>query len=284
VTVRQPRPALFAGLFDDAALFPPGNAPMPAAVRGHLTHRLSWYADMIGPFVCHAGRLPALDHELTGLHVDPVEVAVTVPDGLYALDDALHTAAVCARIRVVSVEVPLGGNRLGPATRQLAALRSDGITGYLEIPIVQVREQHVHELAAGGVRLKLRTGGTTIEAFHSEDELARPILACAAERLAFKCTAGLHQAVRHRDPATGFEHHGFCNILLAARVAASTGNAAAVRDALAEQDRTELGARIRAFTDQDIAAARALFTSFGTCSIGEPLHELATMGLAPTAL
>lgn len=273
---------LFAGLFDDAALFPPGNAPMPAAVRGHLGHRLSWYADMIGPFVCHAGQLPALAHELAALRSGPIGVAVTVPDGLDAVDEALQTAAGCAQVTVVAVEVPLGGIRLGDAARQLAALRGDGITGYLEIPIGRVREQHVHELAAAGVRLKLRTGGTTIDSFHSEDELARPILACAGERLAFKCTAGLHQAMRHRDPSTGFEHHGFCNILLAARVAAATGNAAAVRDALAEQDPSAVSARIRAFTGGDVTAARALFNSFGTCSIAEPLQDLAEMGLVPT--
>ena len=35
----------------------------------------------------------------------------------------------------------------------------------------------------------------------------------------FKCTAGLHNAVRHRAADTGFEHHGFLNVLLATRQA-----------------------------------------------------------------
>ena len=41
------------------------------------------------------------------------------------------------------------------------------------------------------------------------------ITACAERAVAFKCTAGLHHAVRHDDPATGFRHHGFLNIVVA---------------------------------------------------------------------
>ena len=36
-----------------------------------------------------------------------------------------------------------------------------------------------------------------------------------ARSVPFKCTAGLHQAVRHTGATTGFEHHGYLNILLA---------------------------------------------------------------------
>lgn len=49
-------PPLFARLVDDAALFPPGNAPMPDAVRGYLAARAGERADLVGAFLCPASR------------------------------------------------------------------------------------------------------------------------------------------------------------------------------------------------------------------------------------
>ena len=54
-------PPCSRGLFDDAALFPPGNAAMPDAVAGHAGYRQAWYAGLVGRFVCPAGRLAELD-------------------------------------------------------------------------------------------------------------------------------------------------------------------------------------------------------------------------------
>ena len=55
--------ALFAALLDDAALFPPGDAPMPAAVRAHRELRRD-LARYTGPFVVPAARLDGQE-ELT---------------------------------------------------------------------------------------------------------------------------------------------------------------------------------------------------------------------------
>ena len=44
-------PEHFAQLFDDAALFPPGNAPLDRAVADHRDHRAGELSDLIGPFV-----------------------------------------------------------------------------------------------------------------------------------------------------------------------------------------------------------------------------------------
>ena len=270
---------LFTGMFDDASMFPPQDEPVQSAVVGHLTHRMAWYADMVGPFVCSASRLTTVDALAGARGIDALDVSVVIPDGIDGLGRALEYADGCARLRVVALEIPLGVHDLRDALTHLVPLVKHERNVYLEIPMLQVSERNVHELAPTGVRLKLRTGGTSIEAFQSEDKLAKPITLCAAERLAFKCTAGLHSAVRHRDASTLFEHHGFLNIALAARVAAATGSQGATRAVLAERDPRQLAYQISDLTSGDVRAIRALFSSFGTCSITEPVDDLLGMGL-----
>lgn len=270
---------LFRGLFDDASMFPPQDEPVRSAVHGHLAHRVAWYADMVGPFVCAAGRLTTVNELAARCGVDRIDVSVVVPDGMEGLDRALQWAAASPRVRLAAIELPLGPHRVGQVLGRLTELVEGGRVVYLEIPVGTVDEHHVHELAPTGVRLKLRTGGTSIEAFQSEAKLAVPILLCAAERLAFKCTAGLHHAVRHRDFATFFEHHGFINVALAARVAAATGSHAAATAVLAERDPAVLAAQVWDLTRADVQAIRAMFSSFGTCSISDPIEDLQRLGL-----
>ena len=70
--------------------------------------------------------------------------------------------------------------------------------------------------AEAGLRLKFRTGGLDAAAFPSSEVLAGWIDAALDRETQFKCTAGLHRAVRHTGE-DGFEHHGFLNVLLATR-------------------------------------------------------------------
>jgi hypothetical protein len=42
------------------------------------------------------------------------------------------------------------------------------------------------------------------------------ICACRDRKLPFRLAAGLRHALRHTDPETGFTHHGFLNVLVAA--------------------------------------------------------------------
>jgi len=278
MTAEHVRP-LFAGLFDDAALFPPASLDVAHAIRAHAGHRLSWYADMLGPFVCNSVRVPALDAEVARLAVEPVDVAVVVPDGIGALAAGVEVVDSCERLRLRSVEVPLGAGRLIEASRVLGPLVERNLDVYVEIPVLRVSERDVHDIRAAGLRLKLRTGGTTIDAFQTEEQLAAPIVMCAAELLPFKCTAGLHNAVRHRDMDTLFEHHGFLNLALAARAAAATGSVAATSAELAERDADTVAGRVRALSATGVAAIRELFASFGTCSIADPVGDLTAMGL-----
>ena len=117
-----------------------------------------------------------------------------------------------------------------------------------------VSAHHEHQNASYAV---LRTGGATGDSFPSSGELAACIAAALDRELPFKCTAGLHNALRHRDDESGFEHHGFLNVLLATR---------------ASIDETGSGG---------LVSARRWFTSFGSCSVLEPLQDLVELDLLP---
>jgi hypothetical protein len=89
------------------------------------------------------------------------------------------------------------------------------------------------------------------------------------------------QAGRHPDPATGFVHHGFLNVLLA--VSALTAGAAEgiAAEHLRETDPGALVAALRTWTPERAVRARGTFTSFGTCSVLEPVDDLVRLGLLP---
>jgi hypothetical protein len=113
-------------------------------------------------------------------------------------------------------------------------------------------------IAALGGRVKLRCGG---EVTPTVEQVALVIAACREAGVPFKCTAGLHHAVRHDG------EHGFLNILAA--TAAPTG---AIESVLAEEDAAKL----------DLAGAdRSLFVGFGSCSWREPVDDLVELGLLP---
>ena len=79
-------PPLLARLVDDAALFPPGNAAMPDAVREHLAGRAGRRAGVIGLFLCTASRLPELITELIKAKpASPIGLSLVVDTGLHAM-------------------------------------------------------------------------------------------------------------------------------------------------------------------------------------------------------
>ncbi len=267
------------GLLDDASMFPPGSLRLGDAVPAHAQHRRAWYRAYVGSFVCGIGRIESLQQRLDTAGMESIGVAIVVSDGPDALERAMQRAAACPSVRVTAIELPVEARRLATTIPQLRGYATDECSVYVEVPIELVTDDHVHRLSESGLRLKLRTGGTTLDAFRPEAVLARPIVLAAAERLPFKCTAGLHHAVRQVDRATGFEHHGFLNVLLAARVAAATGSVDATAAILGLRDRVSIAARVRDLAPHDVRAARALFASFGTCSIAEPLADLVALRL-----
>jgi len=278
VSTRVPR--LFDGLIDDAAVFPPGSAALPDAVAAHLRHRAAWYADLVGPLLVPASRLAKLPELLAEDEQLEIGVIGDVPiDQLVAL-----CAGADERIRLRQVEAPVakrGEDPLPGLDRLLGAARNrPDLDVYAELPLTWGLLAGLDRLAqarADGSRVaaKFRTGGLAAELFPTPVELAAVICACRDRQLPFKLTAGLHHALRHTDPETGFIHHGFLNVLVAAMAASRGAEVAEVAESLAASEAAPLVGQAGTRQEQ----RRPLWIGFGSCSVGEPLTDLIRLGL-----
>ena len=158
-----------------------------------------------------------------------------------------------------------------------------GLAAYAEIPLtfglVSALDTLSDAVAEGlPVAAKFRTGGLAAELFPTPIELAAVICACRDRGVGFKLTAGLHHAIRHTDPETGFIHHGFLNVLVATVQAAIQGaEAADVAATLAGTDPVPLIEASRGLLDE----GRPLWAGFGSCSVTEPVEDLSRLGLLP---
>ncbi|MEP6551744.1 MAG: hypothetical protein ABJB95_11210, partial [Gemmatimonadales bacterium] len=161
-------------------------------------------------------------------------------------------------------------------------------TPYFEIPITSDMPGLVKAIAKAGARAKVRTGGTTPDAFPPAKAVVDFIAACRREGVAFKATAGLHHPIRgeyrltYEPGSPKGTMYGFLNVFVAATLLhAGAGEETAI-GALEENDASAFnfeddaliwrGKRISA---EEIAASRSeLAISFGSCSFREPVDEL----------
>ncbi len=284
VAVTPPLEAAWTGLVDDAAIFPPGDSPLPEAVAAYTGRREQWFAPLVGSFVVTDVRVPEVG--------DPsVPLSIVVTGGAGAIAGAARLASRAGH-PVAGLEVALRDldDLAGNARRVVAAVdaaRAEGLLDeqvpvHVELPPGEPAYQWLaaaDEVAAAELRLKFRTGGLEAHLFPSAAELAAWIDAALDRETPFKCTAGLHHAVRH-TAVRGFERpvdqHGFVNVLLATRQAFDGAPAAEVAATLEQRDGAALAADAGS---SDLAGARRWFTSFGSCSVSEPLDDLLTLGL-----
>jgi hypothetical protein len=266
----------FTGLIDDAAIFPPGNADLHSASAAHVARRSEPWADLVGTFVVR-------DTDVPLLRGSPARLSVVVTGGA---GQVAGPTGLCAQLglELAGLEIALRDldDLAGNARRVAAAIdaaRSEGtlaeeVPVYVELPHVGSTASWLaaaDEVAAAELRLKFRTGGLEADAFPAAHALARWIDAALDRETPFKCTAGLHRAVRHTSDE-GFEQHGFLNVMLATQQAF---DGAAIDDVVAtleERDGSALAAA-------DLSASRRWFTSFGSCSVDEPLDDLRALGL-----
>jgi hypothetical protein len=234
-------------LIDHAALFPPASMSLDDALAEDRRARESPHADVLNRFVVPSDRLPDLPEERPALSV------VLRKGDIDLVRDASGVEAV---------EQRLDGPRPRPADLIAShrTLESLGVEAYYELVFDDSWRDSVPaaigSIAALGARVKLRCGG---EFTPTVEQVALVIASCREARVPFKCTAGLHHAVRHGD------EHGFLNIL-----AATTAPAERLEAVLAEEDPAKLSLS---------GADRSLFVGFGSCSWREPVDELVELGL-----
>jgi hypothetical protein len=270
-------PAAWSGLVDDAAIFPPGDVPLPDAVDSFVTRRDEWYADLVGSFVVTDRQVPDV--------AAPLPLAIVVTGGAGAIEGPLRLASRGGH-DVAGVEIALRDldDLAGNAQRVATATEACGLPpeqGYVELPHVPDSGSWLRAadaVAEAGLRLKFRTGGLEEHLFPATHALARWIDAALDRETPFKCTAGLHNAVRHTGD-DGFEHHGFLNVLVATVRAFDGAPTDEVVALLDDRDPDSVSAAAR---DEDLGRARRWFTSFGSCSVTEPLDDLLALGLLET--
>lgn len=273
-------PAPWAGLIDDAAIFPPGNASLTDAVEAFLARSQTWYAELTGAFVVSDLKLPDLLEVLADA-TEPLPTTVVVNGGAGSVQPAATWATRTGQLELRGLEIALRDpdDLVGNARRVVAAVdaaRAGGVLDdkvpiYVELPHADLSQPGATAswLGAADVvaeldfRLKFRTGGLDADLFPGPNALASWISAALDREVGFKCTAGLHRAVRYRDEVDGFDHHGFLNVLLATRRSLDGDDVPTVAELLDQRDPEALVEVAGEIGETGLVGARRWFTSYG---------------------
>jgi hypothetical protein len=288
--------ALLAGLVDYAGLFPPAALSMDQALAEYAGWRRSPEAWMLGRFVVPAGRLAELSRAADA-HLpepgagEPWRLSALLGSDLHG-DAARVTAfntSTAGRAVVDAVELKAGSAK--EAETALEALPG-GLAAFVEVPLDGDLDALLGALKARGARAKARTGGVVPEAIPSPAALARFIAACAEAGVAWKATAGLHHPLRAEHALTYAEGspravmHGFLNVFAAAALARAGASLDELEAVLREQDPAAVRLddalawrHLRVSGDEVQDARRAFATSFGSCSLAEPVGDLRALGV-----
>jgi hypothetical protein len=278
VGVHAERPAeraLFRALFDDAAVFPPGLAPLSQALADHVARQSSSPADLIGPLLLPVSAIGEL------LQIErPRQMGVALI-GRPGIDPALVRDAL-SRLRE-SPDVSVEGVEIGWSPEWEQAL---GWGAALSIEVPRGPEQECalaelrgHATGATPVQAKFRTGSTPDTPAPTPTELASFVRAAVDHDLGFKLTGGLHHAIS-LTTTTGEDQFGFLNVVAATRWALAHGaEVPEMETLLSQRDPAPILDIITRMSEADASVLRAFFTAYGCCGVMDPIGDLASLGL-----
>jgi hypothetical protein len=267
--------ALFRGLVDDAAVFPPGLAPLPRAVEEHLARRAEPWADLVGALLVPAGAAAEL---MAVPRAAPLDVALVARPGttLDVVERALDQLGRERSLTVVATEIGWSSEWAGSLTW--------GLPVSVEVPrgadlVPALEDIRDHTGGKSPLQAKLRTGSTEEHPVPDATELATFLRTCVDMDLGFKLTGGLHRAVAHTT-GEGERQHGFVNVLCATRWALAHAADVPELEALLEQrDPAPLLDILTRMSAADASVVRAFFTAYGCCGVTDPVHDLSALGL-----
>jgi hypothetical protein len=306
---------LLEGLIDYAGLYPPASLPMEAAVRNYAGYAAGPRASWLGRFVLPAARLDEFVAARRGrdsrgredlpLARRSLEKTREPGEGPWRLSALLGEAPEADLERVIAFNraahasarpfAVIEAFEMKPESPRdivrLEALSPAGVAAFFEIPLREPGP-FLAALAAGNGRAKFRTGGVTPETIPAAADLARGLAACAAARVPFKATAGLHHPFRSFRPLTYAPDspqammHGFVNVFLAAAFAAQGMDVATLAVLIAEESPAAFafahgraawrGHHLKA--ERLHEARRDFALAFGSCSFDEPRQDLEAAG------
>ena len=296
---------LLADAIDYAGLFPPAQLDMAGAVAEYAAYLESDESWALGKFVVPVSRLHELREAALARRAEGLSLGA--PDGTWRLSALVgaDVSADMARIRSFNaaqlydehwparIEAIEARASTEEAVGAVARAVGDGFETYLEIPVANDPAPLVRAIGAAGLRAKVRTGGTTADAFPAPADVARFLAACIAARVPFKATAGLHHPVRGEHALTYAPDsplgtmHGFLNVFVAAAWLANGGDESRAREILEERnasaflvdDTGVMWGKHRLSAEQLSRVRASGITSFGSCSFREPLDDLAALGI-----
>jgi hypothetical protein len=281
---------LLAAIVDYAGLFPPAKLDLQTAMTNYDRACASQNAWMLGRFVLPVFQLQEFVALLPSFPCPDWSLSVLLTPNWEA-EIAQIESFSHETIAIAALEIP----PLPPLEIERLVLRVPiGVEAFFEVPLNADLTPYLRVLKQTGASAKIRTGGVTIEAFPSADQIAQGIVSFAAAQIPFKATAGLHHPLPAIHPATyevdspSVKMHGFLNVAIAAALIYEQKiNLEAVLEVLQADSISDFQLTANGITWRDHflnlatieKARKQFFRSFGSCSFQEPIADLKELNL-----
>lgn len=283
-------------LIDYAGIFPPAAlASIDAAAEysklvesknSWIVGNIAWSADRLGDFASFA--FPQLDWSFAVIgrpSTDAESFATARRTDQLEMDHFLshfpESEVATYEFRVPSLDL------VERSVKQFKSL-AKSTDFYLELPWdIDIAEAVAIIAGAEIFQVKFRTGGLKKEMYPSSEQLAHAMKQSIDLEVPFKLTAGLHEPIAHVDSTNGANAHGFLNVLSAAALAYhedATLSTMVEILSISDESRWKYSSKGIQFDQTFLSVelleeVRGMFTSFGSCSIAEPLAGLSRLQL-----